>query len=82
MTAPNYNIPIVDGEGKQTQEFNTWALRVERDILLIGTGSPEGVVEATVGQQYMDNAGVAGSILYVKRDPDIGGDTSQGWILV
>ena len=82
MSAPNYGIPIVDADGKQTQEFNDWVGAVDRGLLLIGTGSPEGVVTATVGQEYMDDAGTAGSILYVKRDADIAGDRSSGWILV
>jgi hypothetical protein len=30
----------------------------------------------------MADDGVAGSILYIKRDTDIGGDNKQGWILV
>jgi hypothetical protein len=30
----------------------------------------------------MDDAGTAGAILYIKRDTDIAGDKTQGWILV
>ena len=56
-------------------------LMVELDILE-GSGSPEGVVEAKSRRLYMNTAGTAGSILYIKRDADIGGDRTQGWILV
>ena len=82
MSAPDYGIRIVDENGKQTQEFNDWISAVDRGLILIGTGSPEGVITATVGRQYMNDAGTAGSILYVKRDADIAGDRSSGWILV
>lgn len=56
-------------------------LLVELDILE-GTGSPEGVVEAKPRRQYMNTAGTAGSILYIKKLADISGDRTQGWILV
>lgn len=54
---------------------------VELDVLE-GSGSPENVIEANPRRLYMNTAGTAGSILYIKRDADIGGDRSQGWILV
>lgn len=47
-----------------------------------GSGSPEGVVEASATALYMNTAGSAGNILYVKKTDDVGGDRTQGWILV
>jgi hypothetical protein len=47
-----------------------------------GSGSPEGTVDANPMQFYMDTAGTAGAILYIKRDANIGGDSTKGWILV
>ena len=82
MSAPNYTIAIVDESGRQTQEFNDWINSVNRQLIIIGTGSPEGVVTATIGQEYMDDAGTAGSIKYIKRDASIAGDLSKGWILI
>lgn len=53
------------------------------DLSIIeGAGSPEGVVEARIARRYMDTAGVAGSILYIKRDADVLGDKTKGWVLV
>lgn len=49
----------------------------EREIL-IGTGSPEGVVTATPSRLYMNDAGTAGNILYIKKS----GTGNTGWILV
>lgn len=43
-----------------------------------GSGSPEGVLVAIPTKLYMDTAGSAGSILYVKKTGT--GDT--GWIAV
>lgn len=78
----NAAFPIVDKDGKMAQAFRTWTLSLNLEITLTGTGSPEGVVEALPTQKYMDLAGTAGNILWIKRDPDIGGDRTQGWILV
>lgn len=74
--------PIVAPNGTPTQQFRVFILQVEQRGLIIGTGSPEGVVEAEQGQEYMDDTGTAGSIKYIKRDADIGGDKTQGWILI
>lgn len=62
--------------------FQLWAQSLTNRALIVGTGSPEGVIEANQGALYMDDAGTAGAILYVKRDADITGDKTQGWILV
>lgn len=75
-------LPIVDKDGKQTQEFNDWTIDVTNLQPLIGTGSPEGVVSADVLREYMDASGTAGNIKYIKRDSDILGDATKGWILV
>lgn len=73
---------IVDADGLMFQAFRDWAQDITGLDLIIGTGSPEGVVDARVGREYMDKTGITGSIKYIKRDSDIGGDRSQGWILV
>ena len=46
--------------------------------ILTGTGSPEGVLTANPTQLYMDDAGTAGNILYIKKS----GVGNTGWILV
>lgn len=62
--------------------FYNWVLNVTNMSILTGSGSPEGVVQAQPTRLYMNTAGTAGSILYIKRDADVSGDRSQGWILV
>ena len=52
--------------------------QVNQNTVLEGSGSPEGVVTAIPTTLYMDTAGTAGNILYVKKTGE--GDT--GWILV
>lgn len=79
--APSPTQSIVDRLGTMAQTFRTWTQQVTKAVPLVGTGSPESVVEASQGQLYIDDAGAAGSVLYVKRDADIGGDRTQGWIL-
>lgn len=75
----NASFPAVDDSGRLTDAFRTFLLESDP---LTGTGSPEGVVSARQFRFYIDATGVSGSILYVKRDPDVGGDRSQGWIAV
>jgi len=81
ITQPSQSIPI-SKDGIMQDLFFNWVLNVTNLSILTGTGSPEGVVQARPTRLYMNTAGAAGSILYIKRDADIGGDRSQGWILV
>ena len=82
ITPPDANRTILNEDGTMEQSFRSWTGNVTRLALITGTGSPEGVVPALQGSQYMDDAGTTGAIKYIKRDDNIGGDTSQGWILV
>lgn len=74
--------PIVDESGKMAQAFRTWTLDASLSIPIVGTGSPEGAVEARQYQLYIDSTGAAGFIQYRKMLPHIGGDRTQGWLLV
>ncbi len=74
--------PIVEDNGIMDIRFRNWTDNVSRLAIIEGSGSPEGVVEALTTQLYMDTTGISGSILYIKRDDNINGDRTQGWILV
>lgn len=74
--------PIVEPNGTQSEIFRLWAQRVTALQILTGSGTPEATVSAPITTLYMDTAGTAGSILYIKRDTDIAGDPTKGWILV
>ena len=82
IVPPSPQQPIVDGQDRQTQTFRTWTSDITRLDMLVGEGSPEGVVDAEQGRLYLDSTGSTGSVLYVKRDPGISGDATQGWIAV
>ena len=84
MNTPLLNAaqPVVDDSGRMAQAFRTWTLDASLSIPIVGTGSPEGVVEARQYQLYINSAGLAGSIEYRKMLPEIGGDRSKGWLLV
>ena len=73
---------IVDKNGLMSDRFQDWAQNVTRLAIITGEGSPEGLVEALQTQLYMNITGTAGNILYIKRDADINGNKSMGWILV
>jgi len=82
IVPPHPAQPIVDPNFEMKQVFRTWAQQVSRAYPIIGDGSPEGVIEAQQGQTYMDLLGTTGSVFYIKRDADIAGDRTLGWILV
>lgn len=74
-------LPIVDKDSRMSQQFREWTQQVSNPVF-VGSGSPEGAVSAVQTSMYLDVSGGTGSVLYVKRDSDIGGDDKQGWILV
>jgi hypothetical protein len=83
VTQPPQYRPFVDDSGILSNEANVLIQTIVNYALIIGTGSPEGVVAAIQGAEYMDDAGTAGAIKYIKRDNDDGlGDKTKGWILV
>jgi len=74
--------PIVDEFGSLTQQSRTYFRTLTVQALILGTGNPEGVVEAEEGATYQDRTGLASAIRYAKRDDDIAGDKTMGWILI
>lgn len=84
MTISNQpkGLAVVDKDGVMSDRFNGWVISVGRLDILTGSGTPEANTEATITRLYMDTSGSAGSILYIKRDADIAGDRTKGWILV
>jgi hypothetical protein len=82
ITRLDPNWPLINQQLRAVDTFRIFLLEVAQRGLLIGTGSPEGVVEAQQGVEYMDDAGTAGNIKYIKRDADVAGDRTKGWILI
>ena len=74
--------PIVDANGTMEQPFRQFTQEASLSIPNVGSGSPEGVVEARQFSLYLDDTGSAGSIQYRKMQPEIGGDRTRGWIAV
>jgi len=74
--------PIVNKQGKMEDAFRIFTRQISETGLIVGEGSPEGVVVAEIGREYMDLIGTAGSIKYIKRDDNIAGDKTKGWILI
>tara|TARA_R110002096_G_scaffold152085_1_gene315013 strand:+ start:3315 stop:3563 length:249 start_codon:yes stop_codon:yes gene_type:complete len=81
---PNITVPVtlLDGDGEPTIELRLWVQNITADGLATGAGSPEGVLEARTGREYMDTAGVAGAIKYIKQVNSVGGDKTLGWVLI
>jgi len=84
VTGPRLNVaqPIVHEDGTMDQAFRRFTQDVSLSIPIVGSGSPEGVIEAAQYSLYLDSSGGASAIEYRKMQPDIAGDRKQGWILV
>jgi|TARA_R110002072_G_scaffold290788_1_gene458567 hypothetical protein len=78
----NVGQPIVEDNLTMSQAFRQFTQEASLSIPIVGTGSPEGVVEAVQYSLYLDSSGGAGAIQYRKMLPNIGGNKKQGWILV
>lgn len=73
--------PIVDAQGCASQRLQTFSEDCARLTMLTGTGSPEGLVTASVTRVYLDVSSGVGVGLYVKQYADVGGDRSKGWVM-
>jgi hypothetical protein len=83
LAQPSSTRPLLNEDLSPSAQFNTWLKIITGQSMIIGTGSPEGVVSAIQTSFYMDEAGITEAVLYIKRDADDGlGDTTKGWILV
>ncbi len=82
ITAIERFTDIVNKQGQLTLRGAEYLEELTRIVNLntplTGTGSPEGVITAEISQRYMDTAGAAGSVLYIKQS----GAGSTGWKLV
>lgn len=76
---PDASTPIVDENGVMLDNFARWVLQITNNDLIVGSGSPESVIEATVGRRYLNDTGTTNTLFYIKKLADIGGDASQGW---
>ena len=79
---PNANNEIIDESLRMVQAFRTWTINVTNESTIIGSGSPEGVIEASQYREYVDSTGSTWSIKYIKMLSEIGGDTTKGWTLI
>lgn len=79
----NHTLPIVDIKtGYVTDQFRVFINQVVERGLIIGQGSPDGVIQARQGVEYLNETGLAGSVKWIKQLSHIGGDKSLGWIAI
>ena len=78
--------PMIEEDATPSFDLRDWAKNITDEVnfqeIATGTGTPETVLSAAVTKLYMDDAGTSGNVLYIKKLADIGGDDTQGWILV
>jgi len=73
---------IINPDGSMTVLLSDFFAELAELTIAEGTGSPEGILEASATKQYMDTTGLTGAILYIKQVDSVAGDKSLGWILV
>lgn len=78
----NINQPLVDEGGMAEQVFREWVLRVVDTMVVVGTGTPEGVLEAPQYTLYVDEDTPLVPVQYRKMLPEVGGDRTKGWATV
>jgi len=83
VTQPTLNVaqPIVEDNGTMGQAFTEWTIQVSDNLRLVGTGTPEGVVEAPQYSMFIDETVPLIPVMYLKMLPSIGGDITKGWAL-
>jgi hypothetical protein len=74
--------PIVYPDGTMQPVFQKQMNRYETAFPIVGAGDPNGVVEGTYLQLYVNITGTTGSIDWRKMLPDVGGDKTLGWVAV
>ena len=78
--APTRLQPFVDDKGKLALRSSEWINILNLFPPIQGTGSPEGVIEARVGQTFIDtSADISSGFLYMKQKADISGNRKKGW---
>lgn len=78
----NVGQPIVNDNLTMSDAFRTWTQLTNLSNAILHNGNPEGVVIADQYQFLINTAGTSGSLLYIKKLADIGGNKSQGWVAV
>ena len=75
----NSSQPITDDKGAITSVFRSWANLVSNNLPLVGTGTPEGALEAPQYSLYIDESTPLSPVQYRKMLPDVSGDRTKGW---
>lgn len=82
MQQLNSSLPIVFPDGTMQVPFRDFMNLLARNLEIMGSGSPEGVIAAPQYSRYLDIDGTAGALEYRKMLTDVAGDKTQGWVAV
>jgi hypothetical protein len=74
--------PIIYQNGTMQAPFREQMNRLNSNLPILGTGSPEGVVAAPLYTLYINKSGTSGTIEYRKMLTDISGNKLLGWVAV
>ena len=74
--------PIVGEDRTMEQPFRVFTQQVAQAVVIVGEGNPEGSLKAVQYSLYVDETTPTVPVHYRKMLADIGGDRTQGWIVV
>lgn len=77
----NANDRLLDENGTPTNLFLQHMTKLAISVTIVGTGTPEGQVEATQYTVYVDETIPLTPVTYRKMLPDLSGDRTKGWAL-
>lgn len=70
---------VVEEDGTPSQPFRSLINELTNNTAWVGTGTPDGVLEAAQYSFYIDETTPATPVMYIKMLAEVGGDRSQGW---
>lgn len=72
--------PLTEPEGTPSRPWQAWEQKVSKSVPIVGSGSPEGVVEALQYATYIDETKTTSPTIYRKMLADVAGDRARGWV--
>lgn len=75
----NASLPVVSEDRTMELPFRKFMTQLDRSLPIVGSGNPEGVVDAAYLSLYIDEGAGQGLISYRKMQASVGGDRKNGW---
>lgn len=75
-----FNNELVDSDGNATDAMRRWMILTSDNSVAVGSGSPEGVLDAPQYTLYIDETDPENPVQYRKMLVSKNNDRSAGWV--